>query len=96
MSTVRIRLIGSDTDANTLITVLHGVDGIEHIEEVAELMPNEDDDSSSCGLSDVGGGAGLHEIEVEVPDRLLADRVREVAAIAADLLETNLEFVDEF
>lgn len=96
MPTVRIRLIGSETDANTLMTVLHGVDGIERIEEVADLMPHMDDaDSSSAGLSD-DIGPGLHAIEVEVPDHLLADRVREIASEAAERLNADVEFVDEF
>lgn len=96
MSTVRIRLIGSETDANTLITVLHGVDGIEHIEQVADLMAHMDDaDSSSAGLTD-DIGPGVHAIEIEVPDHLLAERVREIASVAAELLDANVEFVDEF
>lgn len=96
MPTVRIRLIGSETDANTLITVLHGVDGIEHIEQVADLMAHMDDaDSSSAGLTD-DIGPGVHAIEIEVPDHLLAERVREIASVAAELLDANVEFVDEF
>lgn len=96
MSTVRIRLIGSETDANTLITVLHGVDGIEHIEQVADLMPHMDDpDSSSAGLPD-DIGPGVHAIEIDVRDRVLAERVREIASVAAELLNADIEFVDEF
>lgn len=96
MSTVRIRLIGSETDANTLITVLHGVDGIEHIEQVADLMPHMDDpDSSSAGLPD-DIGPGVHAIEIEVRDRVLAERVREIASVAAEMLNADVEFVDEF
>lgn len=96
MSTVRIRLIGSETDANTLITVLHGVDGIEHIEQVADLMPHMDDpDSSSAGLPD-DIGPGVHAIEIDVRDRVLAERVREIAGVAAELLNADIEFVDEF
>lgn len=96
MPTVRIRLIGSETDADALITVLHGIDGIEHIEQVADLMTHMDDeDSSSAGLID-DIGPGVHAIEIEVPDHLLADRVRELAGEAAETLDAAVEFVDEF
>lgn len=96
MPTVRIRLIGSETDANALITLLHGLDGIEHIEQVADLMPHMDDeDSSSAGLPD-DMGTGVHAIEIEVPDHFLAERVRELADNAAESLDTSIEFVDEF
>ena len=37
MPMVRIRLIGSRADADTVITALHGIDGIEHVEEVDDL-----------------------------------------------------------
>ena len=96
MPTVRIRLIGSETDANSLITVLHGVDGIEHIEQVADLMPHMDDaDSSSAGLPD-DIGPGMHAIEIEVPDDVLAERVRRIASDTAEALDADVEFVDEF
>jgi hypothetical protein len=91
-----MRLIGSETDASTLVTVLHGIDGIEHIEQVADLMSHMDDaDSSSAGLTD-DIGPGVHAIEIEVPDHLLAERVRELASDAAELLNADIEFVDDF
>jgi hypothetical protein len=96
METVRLRIIGNRNHAAGIITVLHGLEGIEHIEEVADLMPHmDDDDSSSAGLCG-DAGAGLHAIEVDVGDRVLAERVREVAGAAAELLGSSLEFVDEF
>lgn len=96
MPTVRLRLIGSETVADSLITVLHGLDGVEHIEQVADLMAHMDDeDSSSAGLAD-DIGPGVHAIEIEVPDHLLAERVRELAGTAAEMLDATVEFVDEF
>lgn len=96
MPTVRLRLIGSESVAGALITVLHGLDGIEHIEQVADLMAHMDDeDSSSAGMvEDIG--PGVHAIEIEVPDDMLAYRVRELAGTAAELLDATVEFVDEF
>jgi hypothetical protein len=96
MATIRLRLIGSETDADALITVLHGLDGVESIEQVADLMPHMDDaDSSSAGLPD-DIGPGVHAIEIEVSDQVMAESVRKVAGDAAELLDANIEFVDEF
>lgn len=95
MPIVRIRVFGSGTDTNSLITVLHGLGGVERVEEIADLMPHMDDeDSSSSGLSS-DLGYGVHAIEVEVSDRVMAEEVREVAARTAELLDANVEFVDE-
>jgi hypothetical protein len=96
MYTVRIRVIGSETDTNSLITALHGLDGIEHVEEVADLMEHmDDDDSSSSGLTD-DIGPGVHALEVEVYDHVRAETVRRLAAAVAEDLDASLEFVDEF
>ena len=96
MTIVRIRLTGSEDDASALITLLHGLDGIERIEEIADLMPHMDDpDSSSAGLVD-DVGPGVHAIEIEARDLPMAERVREFADRAAETLDATIEFVDEF
>ena len=86
MALLRIRLTGSDDTARAVINLLQSLDGIEHVEEVADLMPHMDDpDSSSAGLSDTIGG-DVHEIEVGVPNPSTARKVREaVEALAFDL-----------
>lgn len=96
MQTVRLRIIGSETDTQSLITILHGMEGVERIEEVADLMPHMDDeDSSSLGLPD-DMGPGMHALEVDVGDAALAEQVRQLAGQAAEQLGANVEFVDEF
>ena len=96
MPTVRIRFTAKADDVSELIHALEAIEGIEHVEEVADLMTHMDDeDSSSAGLAD-DIGPGVHAIEIEVPDHLLADRVRELAGTAAELLDATVEFVDEF
>jgi hypothetical protein len=96
MPTVRIRLTGPDHAVSSMIAVLHGLEGIEHVEEVADLMPHmDDDDSSSAGLHDVRG-LELHAIEVETPNRTVAERVKTLAEAAAVDLQTTIEIVDEF
>ena len=39
MPTLRIRITGTRDDADTLITTLHGIDGIEHVEEIDDQSP---------------------------------------------------------
>ncbi len=97
MFTVRIRFTGSEDDASALMNTLLAVPGIEHVEDVGDLMPHMDDeDSSSAGLESDTGHTDYHAIEVEAPSREAARRVREVAEAVAYDLEAAVEFVDEF
>lgn len=86
MPTLRIRLTGSEDDARVVINLLQSLEGIEHVEEVADLMTHMDDaDSSSAGLTD-DIGPGTHELEVEAGNESTARKVREaVEALAFDL-----------
>ena len=62
MPTLRLRVTGSDDDARAIINLLQSLDGIEHVEEIADLMPHMDDaDSSSAGLSELHGGGDAVE-----------------------------------
>ncbi len=96
MTTVRIRLTGSADDARTLMTAIHALDGVEHVEEVDDLMPHlDDEDSSSAGLiEDIG--PGVHDIEVEAPHERAARHVRNIADIVSSDLGVPIEIVDEF
>ena len=86
MAQLRFRIAGNDDQVRAIANLLQSLDGIEHVEEVDDLMPHMDDpDSSSAGLHDVRG-ADTHEVEVEVPNPSTARRVREaVEALAFDL-----------
>ncbi|WP_114238280.1 hypothetical protein [Dyella sp. C9] len=95
MPTIRIRLTGSRDDADTLLTTLHGIDGIEHVEELDDETAYERDDSSSSELVD-DNSAELFLIEVQASDNLHADAVRAVTEVKASLLGAVVEFVDEF
>ncbi|WP_199100552.1 hypothetical protein [Dyella sp. ASV21] len=95
MPTIRIRLTASRDDADTLITTLHGIDGIEHVEELDTPAPYTRDDSSSSDLTD-DNGTELFLIEVLAADHLHADAVRAVTEVEASLLGAVVEFVDEF
>ena len=68
---------------------------IEHVEEIADLMPHMDDaDSSSAGLSDVGGPE-MHEIEVDAPNESTARRVRQALEELAFDLDAMVEFEED-
>ncbi len=95
MPTLHLRLVGDRNDADALISTLHGIDGIERVEEVDDLMPAMRDDSSSSGLVDDNEGS-VYYLEVEVPGELQADAVRVIAEIEAERRGIAVEFVDEF
>ena len=95
MHTVRIRVTGSADDARSLMDQLQGLRGIEHVEEVADLMPHMDDeDSSSAGLAS-DSGPGIHSLEINAPNAASAERVREAAEAIAFDLDLMVEFIDE-
>jgi hypothetical protein len=92
MPRVRLRITGSDADARAIMNLLQSIDGIEHVEEIADLMPRMDDaDSSSAGLSDVEG-PDAHEIEIEAPNEATARKVRQAAEALAFDLDAAVEF----
>jgi hypothetical protein len=92
MPQLRIRITGSDDDLRAVADLLQSVEGIEHVEEVADLMPRMDDeDSSSAGLSD-DIGPGTHELEVDAPNDYPAGRVREAVEELAFRLGLVVEF----
>ncbi|MCI4569362.1 hypothetical protein [Lysobacter sp. CFH 32150] len=95
MPMLRLRLTGSDDDARAIINLLQSLDGIEHVEEVADLMPHMDDvDSSSAGLSDIGG-PDVHELEIDAPNESTARKVREAVEALAFDLDALVEFEEE-
>lgn len=95
MAMIRFRLIGSRADADTVIVGLHGMSGIEHIEEIDAMMPDmRDDSSSSESVSD--SEAHVYCIEVEASSDSLADSVRGSAEVLANACDAGIEFVDEF
>ncbi|MFC5525534.1 hypothetical protein ACFPPA_07240 [Rhodanobacter ginsengisoli] len=95
MSMVRFRLIGSRADADAVIAGLHGIEDIEHVEEIDDLISGmRDDSSSSESVSDTEGH--VYCIEVDAADDSLAELVRECAGAIARDCNAGIEFVDEF
>ncbi|HET6395390.1 MAG TPA: hypothetical protein VFF91_00950 [Pseudoxanthomonas sp.] len=92
MPQLRIRIIGSEDDLRAVADLLQSIEGIEHVEEVADLMPRMDDeDSSSAGLSD-DIGPGAHDLEIDAPNAYTARRVRQAVEELAYRLGLVVEF----
>jgi hypothetical protein len=92
---VRFRLTGGRADADAMIAALHGINDIEHVEEIDDIMTGmRDDSSSSDSISDSEGQ--LYRIEVDAPSDELADTVRGSAEAIAHELNAGIEFTDEF
>ncbi|GAB2560697.1 hypothetical protein ISP15_16025 [Dyella jejuensis] len=85
MPSLTLRLIGSQQDADDLIAALHDVEGVEHVAQIAELMPQVEEDILP----------GLCSIEIEVPeDAGVTRRVREVANAQAQQHGVSMEVID--
>lgn len=95
MPMLRMRVTGNDDTTRAMINLLQSLQGIEHVEEIQDLMPHmDDDDSSSAGLVD-DQGPGFHVIEVDAPNDATARKVREATEALAFDLDAVVEFVDE-
>ena len=95
MPTLRMRVTGGEDDVRAMMNLLQSLDGIEHVEEVADLMPHMDDsDSSSAGLPD-DAGPGTHELEIDAPNASTANKVREAVEALAFDLDVLVEFETE-
>ena len=91
MTDLRLRLTASGDDAAALINRISALQGIESVEEIADLMPHMDDpDSSSAGLSD-DIGPGTHLVLVEAEDDASIQRALDVAQDSARTLGIVLE-----
>lgn len=95
MPMIRFRLIGSRSDADSVIAGIHGINDIEHVEEIDDLMRGTREDSSSSeSVSDNEGK--VYFIEVDAPNDQVADTVRGSAEAIAHELDAGIEFTDEF
>ncbi len=95
MPMLHIRLTGNDDAVRGIMNLLQSLDGIEHVEEIADLMTRMDDeDSSSAGLHDVRG-PDTHEIEVDAPNPATARKVREAVEALAFDLDAIVEFEED-
>lgn len=91
MSTVRLRLTANEDDTSALINRVSALEGIDSVEEIADLMPHMDDpDSSSAGLSD-NLGPGTHLVTIEAANDASLQRALDVAKDSARSMGIALE-----
>ena len=95
MSTMRLRVTGDESQADALVTTLHGLPPVRGVEQIADQMRGMRDDSSSNSLID-DIGPDLHCLEVEVNGQRNSEEVRAKAEQSARELGVIVEFVDEF
>jgi hypothetical protein len=89
---LRLRVTGSEDAVRAISNLLQSLDGIVHVEDVADLMPHMDDaDSSSAGLSDLSGPDN-HALEIEASNASSINRVREAVEALAFDLDVLVEF----
>ena len=94
MPIVRMRLTGSDSQADAMITALHELDNVDRVEEIADQM-HDRDDTSSRGLTE-DTMADFHCIEAHASDAKASGEVRDRAAATAREISAAVEFVDRF
>ncbi|MBB1089529.1 hypothetical protein H4F99_13675 [Lysobacter sp. SG-8] len=95
MPLLRMRVTGNEDATRAIVNLLSSLEGVDHVEEIADLMPRMDDpDSSSAGLPD-DAGPGVHEIEVEASNAYSANRVRRAVELLSEELEAMVEFEEE-
>ena len=95
MSIVRLRVTGDESQAEALVTALHGLPHVRGAEQIADQMRGVRDDSSSNALVD-DIGPDLHCVEVEVNGQRNSEEVRAMVERSARDLGVVVEFVDEF
>lgn len=92
MPQIRVRITGNEDASRAIRDLLTSIPGIEHVEEIDDLMTHMDDpDSSSAGLTD-DEGPGTHLIEIEAPNETAEERVRELVTELAFKLDVLAEF----
>jgi hypothetical protein len=95
MRTLRFRLTGSTAAFDSMMTTLAGMEHVDRIEEVGDLMSGMRDDSSSANLSDDDTG-DMHAVEVHASSDVSLEHVRDIVEERAMELGVALEVVEEF
>ena len=94
MPNLNLRLTASEKVASAMINLIGSIDGIESVEEIADLVPHMDDpDSSSAGLTD-DIGPGTHLLRIVAGSDSGIQRALEVAEASARDHGDVLEVVD--
>jgi hypothetical protein len=95
MRTLRFRVTGPEQAFGAMMATLTGLDHVDRVEEIGDLMSGMRDDSSSADLVDDDRGDS-HDIEVHATSDRGADAVRNVVETRAMELGIAVEFASEF
>lgn len=95
MGMVRFRMTGPDGGLDSMLAALEGLDHVDRIEEVHDLMNEMRDDSSSSELSDDVGRSDARDIEVHAMSNEATERVRATIARMAAELGIAVEYVED-
>lgn len=71
-----LRLTGDDRGVGAMVTALHGLPGVEGVEDLRLDMPARDDDSSSAGLPDDTAMTNARDVRIDVADEDALDAVQ--------------------
>ncbi len=95
MAVVNVRLTGDSAAVDSLMKLMEGVEGLEHMEEVADQGQHMRDDSSSAGLTD-DLGSDFHDVTMHFATADEAQKARDLLQVASRSSEVVTEFVDRF
>lgn len=96
MIILRCRISGTHQTLERIVDCLEGIEQVDRVEEVADLLPRmNDEDSSSAGLAENSVG-DAYALEIRVDNADDADLVRRLTEVEAREAGAALEFVDRF
>lgn len=91
-TTLRLELTCSLSDAHSLARVLRRIGGFQHVREFTDVPWPA---GFAAERPESPRQPGRHAVEVRVADRRRAERAREIATLAASLLEADIRVHDE-
>lgn len=94
MPQLNFRLTADKNASTRVLNAVRAIDGVDHPEEIDDLMSNtQSDESSSAGLPD-DTGPGSHVIVIEADTERAATLARQLAEELARKEGFALEFVE--
>ena len=95
MSTLRFRVTGTRTAADTLVSRIHGVSGARRVEEVDGASTVSLENISSTGGADAST-CSLYRVDVGLPHAANEQYIASVLQRSACALGVGVEIIDRF
>lgn len=95
MPHLTMRLIATRTDTEHIITALCGVEGVERVRWVDDLLPQMGEESAATMARPADLHPALRSIEIDMADTSQCQAARQAAAQAAHARGITPEFVDD-